>query len=104
MEILTKKVDDLKLQVHNVTTNNYVDFYPNLATSRDLRDNLDQVSTEMQEVADKIENEVCISFCFYLILVRNFSIFHRSKACTVYLDFWGEHPESCHLEKLFPHE
>lgn len=58
IEVLNKKLTDMKMQVHDSIHQQYVNFLPRLKTAQTLSDNVGSLSKEMTEVADKIENEV----------------------------------------------
>lgn len=48
----------MKMQVHDTIHRQYVNFLPRLKAAQTLADNVDSLTNEMTEVADKIENEV----------------------------------------------
>ncbi|XP_071164301.1 centromere/kinetochore protein zw10 homolog isoform X2 [Mytilus edulis] len=58
IEVLNKKLTDMKMQVHDSIHQQYVNFLPRLKTAQTLSDNVGSLSKEMTEVADKIENEI----------------------------------------------
>ncbi|XP_061173737.1 centromere/kinetochore protein zw10 homolog isoform X2 [Saccostrea echinata] len=59
MEVLSKKMEDLKLEVYEVTKGKYVDFFPQrLQTTLSLKENVDKVTEDLHEAKEKIENEV----------------------------------------------
>jgi hypothetical protein len=66
MDILGKKMKDLKLEVYEVTKGKYVEFFPQRFQSTSaLIENVNKVSEDLTEAKDKIQNEVCTKFYMY---------------------------------------
>ena len=59
LQQLSKKIDNLKLQVYDVTVNKYANFIPKLHSTEQLVSDVAAIKEEMDEVSSKIENEVC---------------------------------------------
>ena len=60
LQQLSKKIDNLKLQVYDITVNKYANFVPKLHSTEQLVSDVAAIKEEMDEVSSKIENEVCI--------------------------------------------
>lgn len=59
MEMLGKKMDDLKLEVYEVTKGKYETFFPQkFQTTSALKENVDKVLGDFTEAKEKIESEV----------------------------------------------
>lgn len=59
MEMLGKKMDDLKLEVFEVTKGKYETFFPQkFQTTAALKENVDKVLGDFTEAKEKIESEV----------------------------------------------
>ena len=58
LQQLSKKIDNLKQQVYDITVNKYANFVPKLHATEQLVGDVEKIKTEMDEVSNKIENEV----------------------------------------------
>ena len=65
LQQLSKKIDNLKLQVYDITVNKYANFVPKLHSTEQLVSDVAAIKEEMDEVSSKIENEVCIYIYMY---------------------------------------
>ena len=50
---LSKKIEEVKVEVYDALQKKYDEFYPNLSTAVDLNSNVETLSTEMAQVGDK---------------------------------------------------
>ena len=67
---LTKRLDEVKLEVYETLQRKYDEFYPDLKTAMHLHDRSEALSKEMDSMATKIESEVrSIHFTLYYILL-----------------------------------
>ena len=64
LQQLSKKIDSLKLVVHNVTVNTYSNFPPQLHNVEQLVSDVSGIKAEMDEMEDRIENKVCVGVPF----------------------------------------
>jgi hypothetical protein len=55
---LSKKIDSLKLEVYEITSNKYTNFLPQLHNTEQLVNDVEAVKTEMDDIANRIENQV----------------------------------------------
>lgn len=58
LQQLSKKIDNLKQQVYDITVNKYANFVPKLHATEQLVGDVEKIKTEMDEVSNKIENEI----------------------------------------------
>lgn len=55
---LTKRVNEIKLDVYELTKNQYNDFVPSLSQAEELSSRVQQLSSQMEGVSNTIEQEV----------------------------------------------
>lgn len=61
MDLLGKKMEDLKLEIFEVTRGKYVDFFTQkLQATSALVENVEKVSGDLHDAKEKIENDVSI--------------------------------------------
>lgn len=61
MDLLGKKMEDLKLEIFEVTRGKYVDFFTQkLQATSALVENVEKVSWDLHDAKEKIENDVSI--------------------------------------------
>ncbi|XP_052800969.1 centromere/kinetochore protein zw10 homolog [Mya arenaria] len=58
LQQLSKRIDNLKLQVYDVTTSKYSKFQAELVTTEQLVSDVEGIKTEMATVSDRIENQI----------------------------------------------
>lgn len=58
LQELSKKIDSLKLEVYEITTNKYTSFLPQLHSTEQLVSDVETLKTEMDDIANKIENQI----------------------------------------------
>lgn len=71
LQHLSKKVDQLKLEVHEATVSKYTNFLTQLHNTEQLVADVQAIKAEMDDVAGKIENQVGIHryTCTYIYQV-----------------------------------
>jgi len=60
---LSRKIDEVKLEVHDALNKKYVEFYPLFDSTRQLRSRVGSVQSEMEAMLMTIEKQVNIVYC-----------------------------------------
>ena len=55
---LAKRIDDVKMEVYESLENQYIRFYPDLSMAQGLSSSVEALTTDMDEVNNKIQKEV----------------------------------------------
>lgn len=70
MDLLGKKMEDLKLEIYEVTRGKYIDFFTQkLQATSALVENIEKVSGDLHDAKEKIENDVSKFNLLYLGLI-----------------------------------
>ena len=72
---LSRKIEEVKLEVHDAMIKKYAEFYPLLDSTRQLRDRVNVIQNDMETLASTIEKQVTFEFLFRLLIRKlNFVI------------------------------
>ncbi|KAK3093664.1 hypothetical protein FSP39_018645 [Pinctada imbricata] len=80
IDVLCQHVDKLKVQVYDMVTKKYLDFYPQFSRAAELSGNVDKVAMEMKDLSDKIEDKIKSQLNTSTEFLQNLTVKFQEKA------------------------